>query len=172
MNLDRAKELLSNKGITFYTEEYTSEADFWKHIALFPYTKNAADSSVIAVVINSNNGRKNLELQFVEMKGNYAFKELWFGDYSFEAFDYEPDILEDEVLTDIESVMSGEYMAFVINDLNKKQWIGDGLTQKDDGYAEKLKRDALKPKTWKQKIRRMKLQYEFYDWENYQKIIK
>ena len=172
MNIDRAKELLSNRGITFHTEEYASEADFWKHIVLFPYTKNAADCRVITVVINSNNGHKNLELQFIEAEGNYAFKELWFGDYSFEAFDYEPDMLEDEIMSDIEGVMLGDHIAFAINDLNKKQWISDGLTPKNGGYAEQLKRDARKPKTWKQKISKMKLQYEFYDWDNYHKITK
>lgn len=172
MNLDRAKELLTAEGIPFHTEEYACEADFWKHIFLFPYTKNAADCKVVTVVINSNNGHKNLELQFIETEGEYTFKELWFGDYSFEAFDYESDMLEGGVWSDIEGVMSGDLIAFAINDLNKKQWIGDGLTPKDGGYAEKLKQDALKPRSWTQKIRRMKLQYEFYDWDNYQKIIK
>lgn len=172
MNLDRAKELLSVKGIPFHTEEYACEADFWKHICLFSDTKNAADCRVITVVINSNNGHNNLELQFIETKEGYVFKELFFGDYSFEACDYEPDTLENEIWSDIQGVMSGDLVAFTIHDLNKKQWLGDGLTKRDSGYAEKLRQDALKSRTWKQKIRRMKLQYEFYDWDNYQKIIK
>ena len=172
MNLDRAKDLLTIRGIPFHTEAYASEADFWKHIVLFPCTENATDSRVITIIINSNNGHKNLELQFVEAEGAFVFKELWFGDYSFEAFDYEPDMLEDEVLSNIEDVMSGDHIAFAVYDLNKKQWIGDGLTPNNDGYIKKLRIAAMKPKTWKQKIRRMKLQYEFYDWENYQKFIK
>lgn len=172
MNLECAKELLAGRGVPFRTEEYACEADFWKHICLFPFAKNAADCRVIAVVISSNNGHRDLELQFAEMEEEYIFKELWFGDYSFEAFDYEPDTLEDEVLSDIEDVMSGNLMAFVINELSKQQWLGDGLLKKDSDYAKKLKRDALKPRTWKQKVRKMKLQYEFYDWDNYQKTIK
>ena len=172
MNLNRAKALLSGKGIPFHTEEYGCEADFWKHILLFPYTKNAADCKVITIVINSNNKHKHLELQFVKTEEDYTFRELWFGNYSFEALDYEPDILEDTILSHIEDVMSGDLAAFAINDLNKKQWIGDGLYEKNGGYAEKLRRDALKPKSWAQKIRNMKLQYEFYDWDNYEKIIK
>ena len=40
MNLDRAKDLLTIRGIPFHTEAYASEADFWKHIVLFPCTEN------------------------------------------------------------------------------------------------------------------------------------
>lgn len=171
MNLDRAKELLVAKGIPFYIEEYVNEAEFWQHIFLFPYTMNAADCSTAVLVIGSNNGHKNLELQFTKAE-EYVLKELWFGDCSFDIFEYEPDTMENVVLSDIESVMSGNLMAFSINDLNKKRWLGEGITKKDSDYAEKIRREALKPKSWKQRLRRVKLQYEFYDWNNYQKIIK
>ena len=172
MTLNRAKELLLSKNIPFEIVEYKNGSDFWKHILLFPNTKHADSSKVMAIVIKSNNKQKNLELQFNESKEGFLFQELWFGDYSFEAFDYGADVLEQEILADIERVMSDTFIACSLNDLKKKRWLADGLVEKDDEDAKKIQQKILKPKSWIEKLFKTQLQYEIYDWNNYQIIIK
>ena len=63
MTLDEAKRLLSGQGIPFEVCEFENEATYWHHVTLFPYTKNAKNCKVIALVIPSPNGEKNIELQ-------------------------------------------------------------------------------------------------------------
>ena len=172
MDLNRAKELLNSAGIPFETVHYKCESDFWKHATLFSCSQKADSSKVIALVISSGNKHKDLELQFNESKDSYIFKELWFGDYTFEAFDYEPDALEQELLADIKIVMSGKFVAFVVYDLKNKRWLCDGIAEKTAGYAKSFERSMYKPKSWLDKIFRRKRQYELYDWNNYSVIIK
>ena len=88
MTLQEAKDLLSKNNIYFDICKFESEAEYWHHISLFPYTKNAKNCKVIALIIMSNNGQKNIELQFNAVKNEFRFEELHFGDYSFEMFDY------------------------------------------------------------------------------------
>ena len=63
MTLDKAKTLLSENNISFELHEFNSEAEYWHHTTLFPYTKNAKPCKVIAMIIRSNNGKKDIELQ-------------------------------------------------------------------------------------------------------------
>lgn len=172
MKLNYVIELLSSKRIPFEIVEYACVGDFGKHIMLFPSVEKAPLSKAVAVVIKSNNKHKNLELLFIESEEGWLFENLWFGEYSFDAFEYEPDILEEKVLSDIESVVSGDYIAFCVNDLKRKRWLGNGLTKKNGEYAEKVRQNMLKPKSWIEKISRTQKQYELYDWNNYQIIIK
>lgn len=40
--------------------------DFWKHIIVFPSNTRGGKEKVIVIVIESNNGKKNIEIQFDE----------------------------------------------------------------------------------------------------------
>lgn len=172
MNLSRAKELLNKKGLPYELVEYSCEGEFWKHISQFANTSRATPTKVISLVINSPNKHKHLELQFNKSEKDYLFCELWFGDYSFEAFDYEADILEQEILSDIESVISGGFVAFSIGDLKNRRWISDGLIEKNSEALEKFKQKMSRPKSWLGKIFKTKIQYELYDWNTYKIAIK
>lgn len=62
------------------------------------YTKNAKPCKVIALIIRSNNGRNDIELQFNAVYYNFYFEELWFGSYSFEMYNYNEEMLDDDLL--------------------------------------------------------------------------
>ena len=63
MTLFEAKKLLTENDFVFEVSEFEDEATYWHHTMLFPYTKNARNCKVIALIITSNNGKKNIELR-------------------------------------------------------------------------------------------------------------
>ena len=83
MTLFEAKKLLKENNIVFEIKEFEDEAAYWHHTMLFPYTKNARTCKVIALIITSNNGKKNIELQFNAVDDDFLFEELHFGDFCF-----------------------------------------------------------------------------------------
>ena len=179
MTLDKAKTLLSENNISFELHEFNSESEYWHHTALFPYTKNAKPSKVIAMIIRSNNGKKDIELQFNAVGDVFRFQELRFGDFCYEMFDYNEDMLADDLIRNILEIKQGNRIMIVLNDIRKKRWLGDAcfdLSDNDDTFGKPGFQKALqrikRPKGLFSKLLRVKEQYEIYDWNLYQCIVK
>lgn len=171
-----AKELLTQNGIEFSEVEYEDESQYWHHTTQFPRTKSAKKCKVIALVIRSKNHIKNIELQFNLKDTKYIFEELRFGGFCFEMFDYNPEMLETDLITIVNSITSGNIAIIESNNLKKKSWNGDAsfdLSDEDDlvGY-DKAIRKIKKKKTLFEKLISPKMQFEIFDWENYQCIVK
>ena len=98
MTLQEAKDLLSRNSICFDICEFKNESEYWRHTMLFPYTKNAKNCKVVALIIKSNQGRMNIELQFNKTDNDFIFEELHFGGFSFEMFDWQEEMLADDLL--------------------------------------------------------------------------
>ena len=75
MTLDDAKVLLTDNNIPFDLVEYENEKEYWHHTMLFPYTKNAQVCKVLVLVVRSNNGKKDIELQFNEKDESFSLKK-------------------------------------------------------------------------------------------------
>lgn len=179
MTLDGAKLLFLENNISFEQQEYANEKEYWNHIMLFPYTKNAKSCKVIAMVIKSNNSNKDLELQFNETNGVFSFEELRFGDYCYEEFDVPEEMLAEDLITHITEVMEGNVAVIVANDLKKKSWLSDAcfdLEDDDDVFGVQGFQNAIenieKPISFWNKIFKSKKQYEIYDWNTYKCIVK
>lgn len=179
MTLNDAKILLSENNIDFDVYEYENEAAYWHNIALFPYIKNARNCKVITLTIVSNNEKKNIELQFNATGEEFHFEELWFGDYSFEMFDYNEEMLADDLLDHIKEIQSGNFVVIIANDLKNRRWLGDAcfyLNEDDDAFGrqgfEKAMERINKPKRLVSRLFRIQKQYEIYDWNTYQCIVK
>ena len=179
MTLDDAKVLLSENNISLEVDEYENEKEYWHHTMLFPYTKNAKNCKVFAIVIKSNNGKKNIELQFNENNGVFFFEELRFGGYCFELFDIKEGILVETLIDDIVQIQKGNLTVIEANNLNKRCWSGDAIFDLDDeddvfgkSGLEKAILHIKKPKGLLSKIFGSKMQYEIYDWNIYQSIVK
>ena len=179
MTLNDAKILLSENNIVFDVREYENEATYWHHRMLFPYTKNARNSKVITLVVASNNQNKHIELQFNDIGSEFCFEELSFGDYCFEMFDYNEEMLADDLLDRIKEIQSGNFVVIVANDLKKRNWLGDAcfvLNDEDDAFGrggfEKAMERIHQPKGLISKLFRTQTQYEIYDWNTYQRIVK
>lgn len=179
MILEDAKLLLVENNISFETVEYRDEKEYWHHTMLFPYTKNAKSCKVIGIIIKSNNGKKDIELQFNESDGEFKFEELRFGDFCFEFFDVLEEMLAEELISNINEIREGKIAVIVANNLRKKRWIGDAifdLSDDDDafgkaGYDKAIQR-IHKPYGFFGELFKSKIQYEIYDWNSYQCIIK
>lgn len=177
MTLDESKELLLKNNISYQLREFKNEAEYWHHTTLFPYTQNAKPCKVIAIIIQSNNGRKDIELQFNAVDDVFHFEELRFGDYCYEISDYSENMLADVIINNILEIKQGNLVIIVLNDLRKKRWLADAcfnLSYDDDTFGESGFRKALqgikRPKGLFAKLLRNKEQCEIYDWNTYQCI--
>ena len=173
MTLEEAKILMNSHNIPFELREFQNEKEYWHYVAMFPNTKNAKPCKVIAMVIRSNNGKKDIELQFNEAHDGFHFVELRFGDYDYEMFG-----CATELLDRINEIKSGRFVVIVANDIEKKHWLGDACFDLDENDAfgkpgfEKTMKRIQKPKGFISKLFNTKKQYEIYDWNTYQCIIK
>ena len=179
MTLLEAKTLLERRRIPYQTAQYENEAAYFRHLSPFPYLKNARSCKVTALVIPAVNGVKDIELQFIPKRGHYVFEELWFGGYSFEMFNYDPDLLEVDLLDYIGRIVDGKLAVIERNDLKRKRWGGDvcfDLTDDDNVFGAPGFREAMakieKPKTFWQKLRGQRIQYDIYDWRTHRQIVK
>ena len=179
MTLTDAKTLLEKRRIPYQTAQYENEADYLRHLMPYPNTKNARNCKIAALVIPAVNGVKDIELQFNRRRGGYVFEELWFGGYSFEMFDYDPDLLEADLLERIGQIVDGKMTVILSNDLKRRRWLGDAcfdLTDDDNVFGAPGFREAMakieKPKTFWQKLTGRKRQYDIYDWRTHRQIIK
>ena len=177
MTLNEAKELLSAHDFSFELCEFQNEAEYWHHAMLFPYTKNAKHCKVIAMIIRSQNGTKNIELQFNSVDDLFYFEELRFGDYCFEMFDVREEDLCDDLLNRIGEIKSGTFTVISANNIRRKYWIGTACfdLNGDDAFGkpgfQKAIQHIKRPKRFIAKLLRSKKQFEIYDWNTYQCII-
>ena len=182
MTFDAVKMLLEENNISFSELHFDSDAEFRLHISPFAYIKNAGTYPVKALVITSNNNHKNIELQFIDENndGNYTFVDLYFGEYFFELFDCQEEFLQQSITDEIKSIISNEVIVIVANNLKRKSWLGNAcfdLNDNDDDWFgkagfERAMQRIQKPKGIISKLLKSSKQYEIYDWNSYQCIIK
>ena len=179
MTLNEAKTLLSKNSIPYELCEYQNETAYWHHAMQFPHTKNAKSCKVTVILIRSKNGKKNMELQFHAVDGIFRFAELYFGDYSYEMFDVKEESLENDLLACIAEIINGRFTVICASDLRKKRRLGDACFDRGDddkrfgepGFQKAMQR-IQKPKGIFEKVSKSVKQYEIYDWNTYQCIIK
>ena len=109
----------------------------------------------------------------------FRFEELSFGDYCFEMFDYNEEMLADALLNRIKEIQSGNFVVIIANNLKNRHWLGDAcfdLNDDDDAFGrqgfEKAMGRINKPKGLLSRLFRTQKQYEIYDWNTYQCIVK
>lgn len=179
MNLIDAKTLLEKRRIPYHISQYESETEYFRHLMAFPRKDSGRKCKVTALVIPAVNGEKHIELQFNRERGEYVFEELWFGGYSFELFDHDPDLLEADILDRIGQIVEGKITVILDCDLKRKRWISDSsfdLKDDDNVFGAPGFREAIakieKPKTFWQKLTRQKRQYDIFDWRTCRQILK
>ena len=179
MTLTEAKTLLERKRIPYQTAQYESEAAYWLHLMPFPDLSQAGSCKVIALVIPSVNGVKDIELQFNRHRGEFILEDMWFGGCGFDMSDTDPDLVESDILDIIGQIVDGKLTVVECHDLKRKRCISNGLYDLTDsdgvfgapGYRETLAK-IEKPKTLWQKITGKKLRYDIYDWRTHRRCFK
>ena len=179
MVLDDVKALLTENNISFEVVVYENEKAYWNHTMLFTNIKNAKPCKVLSLVVKSNNGKKNIEIQFNENNGDFYFEDLRFGGYCFELFDIKEEILAETLIDDILQIQKGKLIVIEAYNLNKGCWSGDAIfdiNDDDDIFGKRSFKKAIsrlqKPKGLLSKIFGSKMQYDIYDWNTYQSIVK
>lgn len=179
MTLEEVKALLVENDISFELAEYRNEKDYFHHVMLFPYLKKAETCKVIAMVVRSYNGEKDIELQFNEYNGIFCLQELCFGSFCFEIFDIKKELLAEELINYIKQIKEGKFAVIVANNLKRKSLLWDAafdLNEENDDCDKNVflrtMRRIQKPKGFLAKLFQSELQYEIYDWNNYQCIVK
>ena len=89
------------------------------------------------------------------------------------------EILANDLLNHINEIKGGAFSVIVANDLKNQRWLGDScfdLKDEDDllgkpGF-EKAIQQIRAPKGFISKLLKTNKQYEIYDWNTYQCIIK
>ena len=179
MTLSEAIEILKSKNYYCRVDEYKNEAEFLKHIYLFPDIKDSLNCRVRSLVIPCNNEHKNIELQFNEYNGDFFFVEMLFGDFCFEMNECPEFYLKKEILDIVYQIVSEQMAIVVKNDLKHKKWISDDcyvLSDDDPTFGEPAFFMAVnkiqRPKSAVEKIKNSKIQYEIYSFGSYECIIK
>ena len=174
MTIENAKKILNNENIAFIETVYASEKDYWIKSEDFKNAsfKNAREIKVATLVIVSNNKHKDLTLQFFEKDNQFEFDDLLFGSYSFEMFDYNPNMLAHDLIHNIKLVMSGNAKA--IKAYNKAKRISaTGLFDiSDDADVEDLNNILARIEKKKKSLLGSKKYYDIYDWNTYKTIVK
>ena len=160
MNLIDAKTLLEERRIPYRATQYENEAEYWGHLMPFPITKNARKCKVTALVIPAVNGEKHIELQFNRNRGGYVFEELYFGGFSFELCDHEPDMLAADLMDLIGRIVDGKLAVIETHDLKRRRSLPDAcfdMTDPDAVFGEPGYREVIAgieaPKTFLQSTR-------------------
>ena len=148
MTLSQTKELLKSNFMQFTEMEFANEVDFLNHISQFPYTKKAKEHKFYALIIQSNNGKRHVELEYLIeeiqriMKGNCTIINVtnpktkrWIADAQFDRNDTDDD-------------MFGEM-----------------------GFQKAMKR-IRKKRTFFERLFGFRRSYEIYDWNTYERIVK
>ena len=179
MTLTEVKTMLERHRIPYQTAQYEDEAAYWRHCMAFPYTENALPGKVIALVIPSVNGRRDIELEFVEKRDRFVFWDLWFGGYSYEMFDSIAEMLEGDILDTIAQIVEGKVAIIQAVDLKRKTMLSDGCFDLSDpdpvfgapGFREAKERIEGKKSLW-HRLTGRKIRYDIYDWRTYRQITK
>ncbi len=180
MTLSQAKELLKSNFIPFTEMEFANEVDFLNHISQFPYTKKAKEHKFYALIIQSNNGKKHIELEFEEKNGEYVFWDLWFGDFCFEFFFGDAGEDCSYLIEVIQGIMKGHHTIINVTNPVTKRWIADAQFDRNDtdddmfgemGFQKAMKR-IRKKRTFFERLFGFRRSYEIYDWNTCECIVK
>lgn len=174
MTIEEAEKLLITNSIPFERCSYSSAADFYRHIALFPKALSGKTCKVIALVVRCKNGHKDIALQFNDSEIGYTFEDLYFGEYGFEFYDYKKDLLPDAIVKTIGRIMQGRTVIVVANDLKRHHWLADACYDRledDDEYNAAIESIHKAPSVVDRLLQSVR-QYEIYDYEKYECYIK
>ena len=94
-------------------------------------------------------------------------------------FDCQEEMLADDLLDRIKEITNGNFTVIIKNDLKNKKWLADACFDLDDdddafgrqGFEQAIQR-IRQPKGFISKLLKSKLQYEIYNWNTYDCIVK
>ena len=167
MTIEEGKRFLEGEGLPYAELHFENERSYWQDVSIWKLPEDRGkDGPVTILRIESPNGRRHLDLQF--LKGE--FLDLWFGGYGFELWESED--LRKDLLYYIRQILRGRSYCSVWVNLKNNKWAGDGYFSEeegDSGIREELVQ-LCRPKTRKERLLRTRTLCEIYDWNEYHRI--
>ncbi len=173
MNLNEVVDLLHENNFSFTLHEFENEAAYRRHIVRFPNTENAKDCKVCSVRLKSPNAHKNMELQFNLEQDDFVLEDLYFGEFGFELFDRGEDGFADALLQTIRAIMAGELTVAVCYDIKHRRLLWDAAFDVEDQRRfENAFKKIKQRKRFFERFFKAQKQYEIFDWNTYQCIMR
>ena len=180
MTLIEGKRLLDSNNIPFSELRFNNTADYWLYKNPLANTEKADKNPVTLLVVSSNNQKKNIELLFADENndGNDTFIDLYFGQYFYDLLEYEDfdceEDLQQAIVNEINRVMKNDIIV-VAKEVRKKavfHMLAFYDKKENIPGIENMMKEINKKKGLFAKLFGPKTQYEIYDWNSYQCIVK
>lgn len=174
MDLAEAKDLLNRCGIPYREVEYKTESEFYRHISRYPNLRHVQGFAVVTLVIQSRNGKRDIELEFDRTRDGFVFEEMYFGEYAFGFFDVKPESLSREIVSTVKKIVRSEYRFIVCNNLTLRRLDWDGCfdVREDAGLLRRAITRIKKSPGLLGRLLGFRLRYEIYDWQSIRTVIR
>ena len=131
------------------------------------------------ITISNPDHDKNIELIFDSDEDNPNFYDLDFGGYCYELFDCNEDDIANQLIKEIKDIISGNVYIIYARNAKSGEWFFDGCffdsPDEDENTMDEFQNLIARirsPKSWLRKIIKRIDQYEIFNWNSYECVIK
>lgn len=177
MKLSELKQLLDDNSYNYTQTVIPSRAEFYRQKGFCP----SIDTGVFTLLTIPNpNHEKDIQIIFNDATENPVFYDLEFGGFWYELFDCEEEYLPQELLNEIQRIVSGStYVIFACTVRKGIHWNWDGvyydLPDDEMNSMDEFRNTVSKiksPKSWWKKLTGKTDMYEVFNWTSYERITK
>lgn len=177
MKLIDVKKLLEDNGYTYSQTIVPNRAEFYRQKGFNPSDDTGA---FVLLSIPNPNHQVDIQIIFKDATEDAVFSDLEFGGYWYELFDCEETNIAQELLTEIQRIVSGSaYVIFASIVKKGVHWRWSGVyydlpdSEMNDMDAFRNTVHKIKSvKNWWSKLTGKTDIYEIFNWTSYEKIVK
>ena len=171
--------LLQQAEIPFVQKDYANEREYLQAHFHQPNLKRCSDESVSILLVNGGNAKTPVWLEFLPGEEGMAFRDLCFGEYSFEFFQNGDKVIRQTLTETIRDILAGKIHVIASWNSRNLAWNGDycfyiapGEADDDsDEYAAVLRR-IERPRGWFSQRFGSETTYAIYNWHSYREITR
>ena len=177
ISVDELKMQLEREHIDYIEKQFSTEREYLKTHFRNPNLKGRSEAPVSILLIDGGSHKMPVWLEFQPGAEGMVFYDLYFGEYGFELFQNNDEIIRQTVIETIRDILDGKI--HVIASWNSKTcaWNGDasfyispGEDDDDSDAYEKALRRIEKPRGWFSRRWGVETTYAVYNWNSYCEI--
>ena len=177
--LDDVRLLLQRAGIPFVQKDYANERAYLQAYFRRPNLKGRSDEPVSVLLVEGGSEKTPVWLEFLPGAEGMSFRDLYFGEYSFEFFQNGDNVIRQMLTETIRDILAGKIHVIASWNSRNLAWNGDycfyiapGEEDDDsDEYAAVLRR-IERPRGWFSKRFGGENTYAVYNWHSYREITR
>ena len=177
--MDEVKVMLQRERIPFVEVQYPNEREYLKTYFRNPNLKGRNERAVFVLKIAGGNEKTPLWLEFQPGDGGMVFYDLYFGEYAFELFQNNDEMIRQTLTENIRNVLAGKIHVIVSWSGKNISWNGDacyyiapGEADDDTEEYRKALRRIEKPRGWFGQRFGAETTYAIYNWYSYREITR